>query len=253
MEEFYLVKPYEHVLLREGLDRAVGGKAFVADKIYRRIVDKVGEEPVTVLGSGDKGVVYGLPSGKVLKVTSDEGELRAMNLLRGRRHPNLAQVFDVFVVPIPGSEEAWKKPGAQKRGVGVIVREAVDDTISDSGAYRALDRRLRENTFRGNDTFIRRRQSVGPRQALWEAMIQFTQDLDEDPDKDMLPTDRRLVPGIKDALEELLALGIYVVDVKGSNVGLIEDRPVLFDLSLASVPEEAPDIELGRPKRLIEP
>lgn len=245
MEAFELVKPQEHELLLEGLAQALGREA--ARSVYSRIVRRIGEEPVTVLGSGDKGVVYGLPSGKVLKVTSDEGELRAMNLLRAHAQPNLVQVFDAFFVPVPGAELV--PAGTPKRGVGAIVREAVDDTVAESGgAYRKLDSLLRELTFSGNDLYNKRRRAgMHERQAAWEAMIHIRERLAEEPPKNLMPGDRLLLPGILAAIDELINLGIYVVDFKGSNVGLILGRPALFDLSLASVPKTAPDIQLGHP------
>lgn len=247
MEEFYLYKPYEHVLLKEGLKREFGGKSFVSDRIYDRIAKRVGEEPVTILGYGDKGVAYGLPSGKVLKVTSDEGELRAMNLLRGRRHANLVQVFDVFVVPVPGSEEAREGGDGVKKGVGVIVREAVDNTLSDMDAFRALDRLLRMAMVLASDHYSGRSGKVGPRQALWEAMMQFKQELEQD--EDLSSVEKIIIFGIEAGIDALMDLGIYVLDLKGTNVGVILGRPVLFDLSMASVPKDSPGLELGKPKR----
>lgn len=245
MEAFELVKPGRKELLLEGLDQVLGREA--ARSVYDRIVHRIGEEPVTVLGAGDRGVAYGLPSGKVLKITSDEGELRAMNLLRGHGQPNLVQVFDAFFVPVPGAELI--PVGTPKRGVGAIVREAVDDTVADSGgAYRKLDSLLRELTISGNDLFIRRRKGGMPeRQAAWEAMIHIRERLADEPPKELMPGDRLLLPGILAAIDELLNLGIYVVDFQGSNVGLILGRPALFDLSLASVPKTSPDIQLGHP------
>lgn len=245
MEAFELVKPGRKELLLEGLVPPLGRDA--ARGVYDRIVHCIGEEPVTVLGSGDRGVAYGLPSGKVLKITSDEGELRAMNLLRGHAQPNLVQVFDVFFVPVPGAELV--PAGSPKRGVGAIVREAVDDTVAESGgAYRKLDSLLRELTVVGNDYFLKRRRGgTHERQAAWEAMIHVRERLAEEPPKNLMPGDRMLLPGILAAIDELINLGIYVVDFQGSNVGLILGRPALFDLSLASVPKTAPDIELGHP------
>jgi hypothetical protein len=228
------VRPDEKVLLREGLSRAIGQGE--GDTIYRKIVARVGEEPVTVLGYGEQGVVYGLPSGKVLKVTSDEGELLAMNLLKGRRHPNLVQVFDVFRI-------ALRDP---LMTVGVILREAVDGSIATAGIYRDLDRLLLTAVIQANQLYNVRVKKVPPRQALWEAMTFFSQEIETRAEEDLKPWEQELLPGIAAAIEELHRLGIYMLDFKSTNFGLIDGKPALFDLSIASVPEDAPALELGR-------
>lgn len=234
MKDLRLFKPDENALLRKGLESILGKKE--AEDAYWRIVRRVGEEPVTVLGHGDKGVVYGLPSGKVLKVTSDEGELRAMNMLRGVTHPNIVQVFDVFLVPLASEPDA----------LGVVVRESVDRSIADTPAFGGLRFLLRSNVLKAEDVFCRRRGEVHPHQALWEAMLRFKEELRGEDAQDLTGAERVLAEGIESGLDELLARGIYFLDAGPSNVGLIEGRPVLFDLSLASVPKEAPDLELGR-------
>lgn len=226
------MKPPGGMLLRQGLETRLG-PAEAADA-YARILARVGEEPVTVLGEGERGVVYGLPSGKVLKVTSDEGELRAMNLLKGRKHPNIVQVFDVFRLELSSGGN-----------LGVILREAVDGSLEAAGAYRDLDQMMFMAVHHAQDLYRVRIKKVPPRQALWEAMLSFAKEL-EDAEEDLKPWSRMLLPGIARAIEELQDLGIYMLDLKASNIGLINDDPVLFDISLASVPEDAPDLELGR-------
>jgi hypothetical protein len=239
MKDLRLFKPDENELLRKGLETILGKKE--AEDAYWRIVRRVGEEPVTVLGHGDKGVVYGLPSGKILKVTSDEGELRAMNMLRGARHPNIVQVFDAFLVPLASEPDA----------LGVVVRESVDQSLQDIPGFGDLKRLLRMSVFRSDDVFKERRQKIHPHQALWEAMLRFKDELHGEDAENLTAVERLLVDGIESGMDELLAREIFFLDAGPSNVGLIEGRPVLYDLSLASVPREAPDLELGRREKAL--
>lgn len=236
--DLWFIKPRDFVLLREGLGSEIGKEE--GEEVTRKIVARVGEEPITVLGQGQCGVAYGLPSGKVLKVTSDEGELLAMNLLKGRRHPSIVQVFDVFRVALQNS----------KKTVGVILREAVDGTISDAGIYQNLGRLLMETVVHASDLYDVRKRKVSPRQALWEAMIFFAKAIEDRAEEDLKPWEQRLLPGIARGIEELHKLGIYMLDLKATNIGLIDQEPVLFDISKASVPEAAPELDLGRRGRV---
>lgn len=232
--ELNLIKPDGKVLLREGLAGVVGTQK--GEDAYWRIVRRIGEEPVTVLGHGEYGVVYGLLSGKVLKVTSDEGELLAMNLLKGRKHPNIAQVFDVFQVPIIGSNQS----------AGVVVRESVDGTLADAGHSPRLVRLLMLAVVLANDVYRKKLETGTSRQAIQAAMAFFENEIVGPAAANLMPWERAFLPGIGRAIGELHELGIYVLDLKATNIGLIDQQPVLFDLSRASVPLEAPDLELGR-------
>lgn len=239
MKDLHLFKPDDHEILRKGLENVLGKRQ--AEDAYGRIVRRVGEEPVTVLGHGNYGVIYGLPSGKVLKVTSDEGELRAMNLLRRANHPNLVQVFDVFLVPLESEPDA----------LGVIVRESVDRSLQDTPGLGSLNRTLRMAVLMADGVFRDLRSAMHPRQALWQAMLSFKDELADHEGEEFSAVEKVLSEGIEAGIDELLRREIFVLDLGPSNVGLIEGRPVLFDLSLASVPEESPDLELGRRERVL--
>lgn len=243
MAGHHLFRPDHRGPLLKDLDGL--GRERAADA-YSRIVRRIGEEPVTVLGHGDMGTAYGLMSGKVLKITSDEGELRAMNLLKGARNENIVQVFDVFRVPLlpEGSDASKLAKGADS--LGVIVREAVDMTISESPVHRKLATLLLFSRARALDIYRERETQAGPRQAAWGAMLSFMDLLHGEDREDLSRTEKDAVDGITNGLQGLWELGIYTLDIKASNVGLIGLRPVLFDISLASVPEDSPAPALGR-------
>lgn len=232
-----LIKPNPKLSLLEGLEEILG-KAVGADA-YWRIVRRIGEEPVTVLGAGDNGVAYGLPSGMVLKVTSDLGELLATNLLRGKNFRNLVRVFDVFCVP------------ALKGGlsVGVITEEAVEEVLSRDQDYAQLRGHLNISVVLANDAYREGLSRLSSRESANQAMSVFAHELTTAAPSELTPWEQDLIPGILQAIEDLRALGIYSIDFLASNIGLIGDRPVVFDLSRASVPESAPELALGRRTR----
>lgn len=103
--------------------------AVVREKILRR----VGEAPAVFLGAGSMGVAYGLPSGKVLKLTRDPSEVEALSVMQGAQHPNLIQVFDAFYA-VDNSTHLMPM------GVGVVVRESIDSTVRQAPAFDKLAR-----------------------------------------------------------------------------------------------------------------
>lgn len=232
-----LIFPNRKLSLLEGLKEGLG-ETLGADA-YWRIVRRIGVEPVTVLGAGLWGVAYGLPSGMVLKVTSDYGELLAMNLLRGQHFPNIVRVFEVFRVPALSGG----------RSVGVVLEEAVEEVLSRDPNYALLQTHLAVTVVVANDAYRDGVKRLSPREAADQAMSVFAQELTTAAPVELTPWERDLIPGILQAIEDLRTLGIYSIDFSGSNIGLIAGRPVVFDLSQASVPESAPELALGRRTR----
>ena len=224
-----LVRPASGRTLVRFLEDELGREA--GRDAYFRIVRRIGEEPIVELGSGEKGVAYGLPSGKVLKATADESELRAMALLRDVRHPNLVRVFDAFVVPAGGS------------GVGTVLRESVDEVLSKTGRYPGLDTLLWFAVAMASSRYEQKEIEGLPKdRALWEAMRLFTGLLTGEFSEDLLAHEKAIVPGIRDAILELERLGILSIDFSPNNIGLTEGRPVLFDISLAAVPKDTVEV-----------
>lgn len=224
-EDVRLQRPWERTFpLADALENIFGRKA--APGILERVLGRVGEEPAEELGGGEKGVAYLLPSGRVLKLTADEDELRAVALLRGKDRPNLVRVHDAFYVRDGGN------------GTGVVVRDAVDEVLGWSGRYPNLASLLRFSVVLANDVYIQRRGTYGARRALRDAMGFLADEIREPKTHRLDAHERALVPGILAAMSALEALGIYTIDFAPNNVGLVDGRPVLFDLSAASVPED---------------
>lgn len=225
-EDVRLQRPWEATFpLMDALGNIFGKKA--APEIHEKVIRRVKEEPVQELGAGEKGVAYLLPSGRVLKLTADEDELRAAALIRGKDVPNVVRIHDAFYVREGDS------------GTGVIVRDAVDEALGWSGRYPNLASLLRFSVVLANDVFIQRSGAYDDeRRALRDAMG-FLADEIRDPKTHRLDAhERALVPGILAAMAALDKLGIYTIDLAPNNLGVTEGRPVVFDLSNASVPED---------------
>jgi hypothetical protein len=205
------------------------------------VIERLGDEPLVELGFGQMGVVYGLYgllSGRVLKWTADRDELLAMNQLQGLRLPNVVQVFDVFRVPLGESSTS---------SLGFIVRESVDHVLTELGTYPNLARLLRFAVAAASDAY--RAFDGVERDSLKHSMNHFKKILRSSANEALEDWEMKLIPGIIQGIDDLEAHGIYLHDLGPSNIGLIEDRPVLFDLSYASVPEETRDLAMGRGRR----
>lgn len=197
--------------------------AVVREKVLRR----VGEAPVAILGAGDKGVVYGLPSGKVLKITRDASEVEALSLMKGAQDPNLVQVFDAFfAVDDPGSPRLM--------GAGAIVREAVDATVLKVPAVWELRDLFWQAAARGS----RMASESGD---LCKGMDTYAARLRAE-----LPElnhfQRTFVKAVESGVKALKGLGICTFDLGPGNIGLIEQRPVLYDVGVATVKGATPEV-----------
>lgn len=193
-----------------------------ATEVGRKIQERVGEEPVREIGHGGHGVVYLLPSGRALKLTSDWSEMDAMGLLRGVDHPNLVRVHDIFVV------------GADSAGIGVIVRDMVEEPLEafDPGAAETLDRISEEA-----EAVLARelRKGIGREAALRAAMadlhIKLTQETGTSP----------ILGGVAEGIDQLGGMGLFGINFHGRNVGVADvrtsPRAVIFDFGRFAQPD----------------
>jgi len=119
---------------------------------WRALVERLGEEPVSYLGSGFTGSAFLLPSGKVLKFTTN-AELDAADILmndysgeepddaegrppKARQHPNVIAIHDAFAL-------LQKEHDDRIFGVAVVVKDQVDevlDELQDPELYQAAQR-----------------------------------------------------------------------------------------------------------------
>lgn len=197
-----------------------------APDLYRRILARVGETPGEEVGHGGHGVVYQLPSGRVMKVTWDWVEVDAMTALKGRQSTNIVHVHDAFVVKSNGG------------GVGVIVRDKPDRVLRDfdpevsafmerasDAAYDAFEKELRITRNRPH--------------ALRHAMTALMSHLFEEGNR----TNEPLLWDIGEGIAELGRVGVYGINFHGRNIGVDTqgDRPraVIFDFGRVASPKKS--------------
>jgi hypothetical protein len=186
--------------------------------MYEQIVERALEKPGEEIGHGMRGVVYELPSGLALKVTSSPGEVRAMEILKKVQHPNLVEVHDVFTVNDLNDRD---------NGVGVIIRDKVDEVLRnvlDEGRSNLLNI-AKTNAGMTYDKLRREGMAEGP--ALEEGMKAFTRYLRK-------WRQEPLFPGIISGVEKLRKLGLVGIDFHEANIGVDDPgtdnaRPVIFD------------------------
>lgn len=106
-----------------GLKEGLGPAAYAA------MLKRLGEEPVDYLGSGYTGSAFLLPSGKVLKLTTNAELLAAIQLQKAGPHPNIATIHDAFAILQKDSQD-------RIFGVAVVVKDAVDGDILSLGDMR---------------------------------------------------------------------------------------------------------------------
>lgn len=184
--------------------------------LYKKIVDRIGEEPESELGHGMAGVAYLLPSGKCLKVTSSVGELQAMQILKGVRHPNLVHVYDVFAVKDGG------------RGVGIVLRDTVDEIIYeilDEGQKRLLNIAKTNAGMKYGDLIHDGADEEEALEAGMKAYLSYLRKWRRE----------RLFSGIISGVEKLRKLGILGIDFHEFNIGVdgehtSDERAVIFDM-----------------------
>jgi hypothetical protein len=198
-----------------------------ARAIKGKILARIGEYPVAFLGFGEMGVAYGLPSGKVLKLTEDRTEVEAMAAVRKASHPNLIQVFDAFFA-VDDPEDP------SPIGVGVVVRESVDMTLLEVPEAH----KIRLVLFEVVDKAIRETELLLDRcagMAVFSGLLAAA-------GEELTSVERFILDGIQEGISALRSLGVCSVDFGPGNVGLIAGRPVLFDVGMAKVRDVKVDI-----------
>jgi hypothetical protein len=210
----------EDVLFEDAIGPQAGYSPNDAAVVREKILRRVGEAPVVNLGSGFMGVVYGLPSGKILKLTRDPSEVEALSVMKGVQHPHLVQVFDAFYAV---DDPVRPRP----MGAGVIVRESIDRT-----AWKARD-------------LFWQAAACGSRAAaeaddLCKGMDAYVAHLDAAVERNHL--DSTFIEAVLSAVAKLRELGICTYDLHPDNIGLIAGRPVLYDVGAASVTGADPDV-----------
>lgn len=202
-------------------------------RLYKVIVDRIGYDPGEALGYGSFGTAYSLigTDRKILKITGDMSEMEVMSALPD--HPNLAEVYDAFVVKLPSVTIT-----GEEQGIGVLVKERVDETLTQNAPMdvkRAIAG-AREVARDILDSRLDRGDS--PQLAAEDAMQHFLVELEIW--RDALRSkkkSRAIVDGVFAGLEALYDEGIYTIDAHLSNLGIIHGRPnrvVFFDIGAAS-------------------
>lgn len=210
---------------RRGMRGAFGKEA--GDAIAQLVILRVGEEPGKLLGHGAKGAVYALSRGRALKVTMDGYEVASATHLKGVRHPNLSFIHDAFVV------------SDGERGVGIVVRDAIDTTLDrfDRDAADALDAimdRVLESSAGKVEPNTKSFKDVDLKVVAQEVenAIQFLRE-------DGCELDESLLLDVADAFRALQYFGILGIDFDSKNVGVVKrpkPRVVVFDYGLTKSP-----------------
>lgn len=219
---------------RRGMRGAFGADA--GDAVGQLVALRAGAEPGKYLGSGAKGAVYALGSGRVIKVTMDGGELQTAANLIGVRHPNLSAVHDVFIV------------SDGQKGAGIIVRDAVDTTLHSynkklAGEVDGVMDEVLAIAQKEVGEEVASIKDIDPKTLaeLVETMVELLRE-------DGCAIDAGMLLDLADAFRALRHYGILGIDFDSKNVGVVKKpspRPVLFDYGLTiSPPAEIPVLDL---------
>lgn len=191
-----------------------------AEEMYNYVGSRTGT-PGEALGIGFAGVAYRLPEGKVLKLTNDASEVMAMGILRGENHPNIIGVYDAFILHKRNMQRL------ERYNFGVVVRDFVDELVSDHREWTALSRHLLVAGLAANEVFIKKgdmSRGVDKFLRLMKKGIEKLYGQENDVAHDVIS-----------GVERLRTLGIYTFDFGPKNVGIQDGRGVLFDIGSASI------------------
>ena len=210
----------------------------VGQRMYRAIIERVGDEPGQCLGHGGYGTAYALKGDdtKVLKVTGDMSEVLVMSDLP--IHPNIVRVYDSFLVKIP-QIKPWTE-GFKDAGVGVLIKDRVQSVLGgndDVSMY--LKKIISESKYAAHPVL---EMGVGAPNAETQrlAMEKFIEELYEWEKTNLVSGwDHEILMGVIDGLEALHKAGIYTIDAHLNNLGIAHDkvhgeRVVFFDIGAAS-------------------
>lgn len=195
----------------------------------------LGERPVEYLGSGYTGSAFLLSSGNVLKFGNNSELFSATVLARAQAqahpHPNVIGILDAFALVL-----AFRESATKLYGVGVIVKEAVDqvlDRLDDPELLRtALD-------LVGGWEPPYQPEGMGKNEygrMMLEHWISETEQLD------LRGRDRMFRDDLASGIEYLMSLGITPTDlIELSNIGIKDGRAVFFDVMNPETPRLTED------------
>lgn len=197
-----------------------------AEKLKKRGIDAAG---APVLGEGAYGVAFGLPDGRVLKITTDLNEAKSAKYLldKGAEHKHIARYYDVFKF----------QPINAKQLYGVVLeRLAVKDDEAFTHAMFELDQA---------SALLRRDVYTDP-QVTWEmAKRAYLQSAGDDPQKLQSNIDKLESRQFGEMFDELKSHGISHVDMHAENMGQRADGTwVVFDIGAGSKSPGSSDIPL---------
>lgn len=218
------------------------------DELPPSILDRIREAPIRTLGSGVKGIAYLLPSGRVLKITSDDSELRAMETMRrAGANGNLVKVYDVFVAKVG------------RKFTGVVLREAADHTIDEIPELHNAAAVIRLANEEASDVYGSEielggdeAEDVAMREAT-SALIGVLEDTElhyEGKTRLYLSDDEgEVLRQLADAVQALKNIGILGFDFDPRNVGVNDGRVLVFDVGMVTTPDVEIPVIGGTPKR----
>lgn len=241
-----MLKPITLTLVPDGmyalpaLRQALGERT--GAHLYKKIVERVGKEPGPPLGHGMKGVVYELGDGRVLKITSDASEIKAMTIMKGVDHPNLVRIDDVFVVCRGQS------------GVGIVVREWIGNVLETIEEMDYLNSLIRLAVDDAQDKIFDVYWDGYSEAEKMKLGMQELLDRLEEAGGDA--TEREVIRGLRSGIHKLLNLGIYGIDFDPRNIAVDNlGNAVIFDVGVVDLGKlaqvERIDCPVGR--RIVSP
>jgi len=175
----------------------------ITPEVLDKVWDKVGK-PARTLGEGSYGVAVLMTDGSVLKFTQDRDEAAtASYILKQRlRHPNLINIHGVWQIT---------------NDVYLVHMDLVEEV--PTGIKTELTRIYKE---------IRRQDERFKSRPTWEMTDFLIAAYKKHPDKH--------IQELAGFLEDMKKHGIYLPDVKGSNVGMQNGHVVVFDPGVSRAP-----------------
>lgn len=205
-------------------DRAL--RKALGESGYAALLFRLGERPTKYLGSGYTGSAFLLSSGNVLKFGNNSELFSATVLARARAHPNVIGILDAFALVL-----AFRESATKLYGVGVIVKEAVDQVL-DRLEDPALLRTALELVGGWDPPY--QPDGMGQNEygrLMLETWISETEALD------LRGRDKLFRDDLAAGIEYLMSLGITPTDlIELSNIGIKDGRAVFFDVMNPETP-----------------
>lgn len=185
---------------------------------YEALTKRLGEEPIDYLGSGFTGSAFLLPSGKVLKLTTNAELLAAIRLQKAGEHPNVATIHDAFAILQKDSQD-------RIFGVAVVVKDAVDGDIMSLGDPRLAE--AAQKLIGWWEPAL----PTGGRPRLQFDCESLQRWIDESAKLDLDDYEQVLRQDLVDGIDFLAANGLCPGDLLDfTNVGVKDGRAVFFDI-----------------------